>query len=263
MASKAGRWLPTVLGLALCAALAAWGVALSRRPPSQRGLTETRAVAVREAAAVAGERAPVRLRGTLVAMPALQAPDGQEYALQLLEIGQPSDAAPDARAAPDAPDAAYRHVLPSQVFLSDGDSVVAVEPADVEAAFLPLLVAGTTLRDGRLPPEVAMHVASGFTDLPHRANVRVALRGIRAGAPVAAYGTLVLREGVPSLVRPANGDPFVLTAMTFPELERDLRSRERLDRLGGWTLVALAGLGAVLVLVAARPGGALGSRERG
>jgi hypothetical protein len=245
-ASRAVRWLPTVVGLALCVALAAWGVALSRRPPAQAGLTETRTVAVREAAAVAGEAAPVRLRGTLVAMPALRAPDGQEYALQLLEIGDPDGA-------PDAADGPYRHVLPSQVFLSDGDSVVAVEPADVDASFLPVIVAGTTLRDGRLPPEVAMHVAPGFADLPRREGTRVALRGIRAGAPAAAYGTLVLREGVPSLVRPANGDPFVLTTMTFPELERDLRSRARLDRLGGWTLVALAALGAVLVLVLLRP----------
>ena len=259
MASKVGRWLPTVVALVLCAAVAAWGGVLAAHAPEARALTGTRTVPVREATLAAGDPAPVRLQGTLVAMPALVAPDGREYALQRLTIARPGDApagdapgddAPgDDAPGDDAPAGAYGRLLPSQVFLSDGDSVVAVEPADVDPSFLPLVVAGTTLDDGRPPPEVATHVATAFADLPRRPGARVTLRGIRTGEPVAAYGTLVLREGVPSLVRPVNGDPFVLTTMSFPEVERSLRSRERLGRLAGWALVGLGALGALIVLL--------------
>ena len=246
MASWSARW-GSLVAVALFAGLAVWGVVLVRRAPPAPGLADTRVVAVRDATAAAGHGTPVRLQGTLVGLPALVAPGGKEYALQILEITLDGSG----RDTPD-PVTDYRRLLPPQLFLSDGDSVVAVDPTDLDVSFVPLVATGTTGRDGRLPADVVAAVAPDFTDLPGRADAVVTVRGIEAGVPVVAHGTLVLQEGVPSLVRPANGDPFILTTMSFPEVQRVLRSRDRLDRLYGWGLVVVGALGMVLAVVGRR-----------
>lgn len=235
------RAIAAALLPAIGAALVAWGALRLRALPPAAELRETRRVAVRDAAAAADGVTPARLQGTLVAAPALLAPDGREYALQLLAVTPPATGDGGA----DAP--GWARVRPATVFLSDGDSVVVVEPDDLDASYLPLLAGGRTGARGRLPPEVAMHLVPGFADLPADSGAAVALRGIRTGVPVAAYGTLVLREGVPSLARPATGDPYVLSTESFTAVERDLRSRARLARLGPWVRVVL---GALLVLFA-------------
>lgn len=254
MAASVGGWTVRVVVAAVFAAIAAWGVVLARRAPPPHGVSTARPVRVRDAAAAAAsERGAVRLQGTLVAVPALVARSGRELAVQMIEV--------DAGRGDGGVDSTWRRVLPPRVFLSDGDSVVVVEPIDVDAAFLPLLVAGALHAGGRLPPDVATQVIPGVDALPDREGAAVRVRAIGAGAPVLAYGRLALRDGVPSLVRPSATEPLVLTPMTFAELERELRSRHRLARLAGWSLIVVGGLGALATVA----GGArrAGGRRRG
>ena len=234
--ASVGGWTVRVVVAAVFAAIAAWGVVLARRAPPPHGVSTARPVRVRDAAvAAASERGAVRLQGTLVAVPALVARSGRELAVLMVEVDTPDG---DGGA-----DSTWRRVLPARVFLSDGDSVVGVEPADVDAAFLPLLAAGALQAGGRLPPDVATQVVPGVGGLPAREGAAVRVRAIGAGAPVLAYGRLTLRDGVASLVRPSAAEPLVLTTMTFAELERELRSRHRLARLAGWSLIVVGALG--------------------
>jgi hypothetical protein len=247
MASRWWGWGATAIVAVVFGALAAWGALLLRRAPTEHGIVGARTVAVRDAAAAAGEGTPVRLRGTLVAAPTLVTRGGRELAVQMLEVTHAPPGGGEAVVA-------YRRVQPSQVFLSDGDSVVVIEPDDADPAFLPLLVSGVTQAGGRLPPDVVTQLVAGFDGLPGRAGADVRVRGIGAGRPAVAYGTLVLREGVPSLVPPSTGGPLVLAAMSFTELEREIRSRDRLARLAGWSLVVVGavGLAGMLYTVAFR-----------
>ena len=234
--ASVGGWTVRVVVAAVFAAIAAWGVVLARRAPPPHGVSTARPVRVRDAAAASG-RGAVRLQGTLVAVPTLVARSGRELAVQMIEV--------DAGEGVAGADSAWRRVLPARVFLSDGDSVVVVEPADVDAAFVPLLAAGALQAGGRLPPDVATQVVPEVGRLPDREGAAVRVRAIGAGAPVLAYGRLALRDGVVSLVRPSAAEPLVLTTMTFAELERELRSRHRLARLAGWSLIVAGGVGAV------------------
>ena len=236
--ARVGGWTVRVVVAAVFAAIAAWGVVLARRAPPPHGVSTARPVRVRDAAvAAASARGRVRLQGTLVAVPTLVARSGRELAVQMLEV--------DAGEGEGGADSTWRRVLPARVFLSDGDSVVAVEPADVDAAFVPLLAADALLAGGRLPPDVATQVVPEAGRLPDREGAAVRVRAIGAGAPVLAYGRLALRDGVVSLVRPSAAEPLVLTTMTFAELERELRSRHRLARLAGWSLIVAGGVGAL------------------
>ena len=252
MASRWWGWGATAVVAVVFGALAAWGALLLRRAPAEHAIVDARTVAVRDAATAAGEPAPVRLHGTLVAAPTLVTRGGRELAVQMLEVTHEPPGGGD-------PVVDYRRVQPSQVFLSDGDSVVVIEPDETDPALLPLLVSGVTQAGGRLPPDVATQLVAGFDDLPDRAGADVRVRGIGAGRPAVAYGTLVLREGVPSLVPPSTGGPLVLAAMSFAELEREIRSRDRLARLAGWSLVIVGAVGLAGTLYAVAFRQAVGS----
>jgi hypothetical protein len=87
-----------------------------------------------------------------------------------------------------------------------------------------------------------VHLVPGFTALPTRGAGTATLRAIGSGVPVVVYGTLVLQEGVPSLVRPTNGDPYVISPMSFDEVRRTIASRDHSSRGLGWTLVVIGAL---------------------
>ena len=226
------------LALAVCALLLAAGVLLVRRaPPPPAGTPAVAAaplVAVRDAAGAAGSPEAVRLQGTLVAMPPLDTPAGRRLALQSVEVGGGSGAP-----------VAYRRALPAQLFLTDGDSLVALDAADVDPAFLPLAASGIVGDDGALPPDLRVHLAPGMAGLPREPGVRVAAYTIDATSPVLAYGRLVLQEGVPTLVAPSGTGSLVVTTMSADEVDRQLRRAERGALLLGWALIGAGALGAL------------------
>ncbi|HEU4628948.1 MAG TPA: GIDE domain-containing protein [Gemmatimonadaceae bacterium] len=243
MTPKSRGWGSIALIALLGAALAVWGLVRVRSSPGVRGLDDARTVAIREAAAAAGDSTPVRLQGVLVTVPPLVAPDGEEYALQTLVITHSSSTPGSAGRTTD-----YRRIAPAQIFLSDGDSAVAVDPTGLDLPPVPVLAEGRTQRDGVLPPDLAVHLVPGFTELPTRGGGDVTLRAIESGVPVVAYGTLVLQEGVPSLVRPANGDPYLISPLSFAEVRRMIASRDRTSRGLGWSMVVLGALVAIAAL---------------
>lgn len=243
MTPKSRGWGSIAVAVLLGVVLAVWGIVRIRNAPHIRGLDDAQTIAVRDAAAAAGDSTPVRLQGVLVTVPPLVAPDGEEYALQTLVITHKSSSPGSAGRTTD-----YRRIAPAQIFLTDGDSTVAIDPTGLDLAPVPVLADGKTQRDGVLPPDLTVHLVPGFTALPTRGGGDVTLRAIESGVPVVAYGTLLLQEGVPSLVRPTNGDPYVISPLSFAEVRRMIASRDRTSRGLGWAMVivgALVALGAL------------------
>jgi hypothetical protein len=240
MTPKSREWGPVAMAVLIGIALVVWGIVRIRNAPSAHLLDSARLVAVRDAAGATGDSTPVRLQGTLVSMPPPVAPDGREYALQSLVISHQSGT-PGSGGRP----ATYRRIAPAQIFLSDGDSSVAVDPTGLDLELVPVLAEGTTLREGKLPPDLAVHLVPGFTALPTRGAGKATLRAISSGVPAVVYGTLVMQEGVPSLVRPANGDPYVISPLPFAEVRRTIASRDHSSRGLGWTLVVIGALIAI------------------
>ena len=240
MTPKSREWGPVTVAVLLGIALVGWGVVRIRSAPSAYGLDRARLVAVREAAEAAGDSTPVRLQGTLASIPPLIAPDGRSYAIQTLVISHQSGT-PGSAGRP----ANYRRIAPAQIFLSAGDSSIAVDPTELDLELVPVLARGTTLRDGKLPPDLAAEIVPGFTGLPTRGAGDATLRAIESGVPVEVYGTLVLQEGVPSLVRPANGDPYVISPLSFAEVRSTIAGRDHSSRGLGWTLVVIGALIAI------------------
>ena len=197
-------------------------------------------VRIGDAVAAAGTAEPVRLQGTLVALPPLVTPAGRPLGLQVVEVGG-EEGAP----------ASYRRAAPAQLFLTDGDSVVQVGAADADPALLPLVAAGRVDADGRLPPDVRVHLAPEMAGLPREPGTRVVVYAIDVETPVLAHGRLVLQEGVPTLLPPPGAATLVLTPMSAAEVDRR-RTSDRRRRLAlGWALVGIGALGAVGAAVAA------------
>ena len=231
------------LTLLLCAVAIGAGVVLLRRAPAaptDAAVGDAPLVRVRDAPEAAGGGEPVRLQGTLVAVPPIVTPAGATLALQVVEIGGDEGGA-----------AAYRRAAPAQLFLTDGDSVVQVDAGDADPALLPLVAAGRVDDDGRLPPDVRVHLAPGLAGLPSEPGTRIVVYAIDATTPVLAHGRLELQEGVPTLLPPAGAATLVLTPMSPTEVDRR-RTSDRRRRLAlGWALVGVGALGAVGAAVAA------------
>ncbi len=215
---------------------------LVRRAPGAVGTPVAAAPLVRvaDAVAAAGGAEPVRLQGTLVALPVLVTPAGRALGLQVVEVGG-GDGAP----------ASYRLAAPAQLFLSDGDSVVQIGAADADPTFLPLVAAGRVDANGRLPPDLRVNLVPGTAGLPREPDTRVLVYAIDVETPVLAHGRLVLQEGVPTLVPPPGASSLVLTPMSAAEVDRRRTSDHRRQVALGWTLVGAGALFAVGAVVAA------------
>jgi len=237
MTPKSREWGPVALTVLIGIALVGWGVARVRSAPRVSAMASARVVDVRDAAEAAGDSTPARLQGTLTSVPPLAAPDGRTYALQTLVISH-EPGTPGSAGRP----ASYRRIAPTQIFLASGDSSVAVDPTGLDLELVPVVAEGATLREGKLPPDLAAHLVPGFTALPTRGAGTATLRAIESGASVVVYGTLVLQEGVPSLVRPANGDPYVISPLPLAEVRRLIQSRDHSSRGLGWSLVVIGAL---------------------
>lgn len=243
MSARARR--AAALTLLACTLLAVAGIVLVRRAPAADAGPADATVAgaplvrVRDAVVAAGAAEPVRLQGSLVAMPPLVTPAGRAIALQVVEVGG-DDGAP----------AAYRRAAPAQLFLTDGDSIVQVDAADADPAFLPLVAAGRVDADGRLPPDLRVHLAPGMAGLPREPGTRVAVYAIDAETPVLAHGRLVLQEGVPTLLPPPGAASLLLTPMSAAEVDSRRTSDRRRGLALGWSLVGAGALGAVGAAVA-------------
>lgn len=229
------------LTLIACTLLVAVGVALVQRAPvTAASVAAAPLVRVRDAAIAAGDAAPVRLQGTLVAMPPLTTAAGRPVALQLAEIGGDADGP-----------ATYRRAAPPQLFLTDGDSLVQLAAADADPAYLPFVGVGRVGDDGRLPPDLRVHLVPELVGLPREPGTLVRLHAIDAESPVLAHGRLVLEEGVPTLRPPIGAASLVLTTMSAAEVDRDRRRAARGRLALGWALVGVGALGALGAAVVA------------